>query len=311
MILTVTMNPSVDIRYNLEHLNVDAVNRVANVSKTAGGKGLNVSRVLVQLEEEVAATGFLGGSLGSFIRTQINDLGINDRFIDSIEDTRNCIAIIHDGQQTEVLESGPVISEREQIEFLKQFRSYVKNTEIVTISGSLPKGLDANFYVKLLEIAHEHDTKVLLDTSGEALKVSLKSARKPYLIKPNEDELADIAGREINTKEQIIEALKNPVLDGISWIVVTLGEQGALIRHEDQFYQVQIPKVEVKNPVGSGDSVIAGFAAGIRKNLADEDLIKFGISMGILNAMEEKTGHINPQKIEWCTDQLDVKNLSI
>ncbi|WP_301109570.1 1-phosphofructokinase [Sporosarcina sp.] len=311
MILTVTMNPSVDIRYNLEHFNLDAVNRVANVSKTAGGKGLNVSRVLIQLGEEVAATGFLGGSLGSFIRTQISDLLIKDRFIDSIEDTRNCIAIIHDGQQTEVLESGPVISEKEQTEFLEQFRSYVKNAEIVTVSGSLPKGLDTNFYTKLLEIAQEHDAKVLLDTSGEALKVSLESVCKPYLIKPNEDELADIAGKEINTKEQVIEALQNPVLDGIPWIVVTLGGQGALIRHEDQFYQVQIPKVEVKNPVGSGDSVIAGFAAGIRRKLADEELIKFGISMGVLNAMEEKTGHIDPQKIEWCTDQIDMKKITI
>lgn len=311
MILTVTMNPSVDIRYNLEHLHLHAVNRVANVSKTAGGKGLNVSRVLVQLEEEVAATGFLGGSLGSFIRTQITSLTIKDYFIDSREDTRNCIAIIHDGQQTEVLESGPVISEEEQSEFLEQFHSHVKRAEVITISGSLPKGLDTNFYVKLLEIAQQHQVIVLLDTSGEALKVSLENEVKPYLIKPNEDELADLVGKEIKTHEQVIEALQNPILDGIPWVVVTLGGQGAMIRHENVLYQVQIPAIEVKNPVGSGDSVIAGFAAGIRRKLPDEELIKFGISMGVLNAMQKKTGCIDPEKIEWCTEQIYLKKLTL
>src|SRR5699024_248913 len=99
----------------------DDVNRVQNVSKTAGGKGLNVSRVLQQLQEDVAASGFLGGSLGDFIRTQLGNAGIQDFFTPVDGETRNCIAVIHDGKQTEILEGGPNISEQEAQRFLDHF----------------------------------------------------------------------------------------------------------------------------------------------------------------------------------------------
>lgn len=307
MILTVTLNPSVDISYKLDHLQLDTVNRVKNPSKTAGGKGLNVSRVLVQLEEKVAATGFLGGSLGGFIRKQLNDLQIKDDFVDIMEETRNCIAMIHDDKQTEVLESGPEISKQEAMELLKQFNSFVKETEIITISGSLPKGLETNYYGELLKIANGNHSKVLLDTSGKTLKHSLESEYKPYLIKPNQEELADLVGKEINTEQDVIQALNNPILNGIQWIVVTLGGQGAIIRHEETLYRVQIPEVEVVNPVGSGDSVIAGFARGLSQKLPEKDLIKYGIAMGVLNAIEEKTGYINTQNINWCINEIQVE----
>src|SRR5690625_1318603 len=114
MILTLTLNPAVDISYKLDQLSMDTVNRVEDVSKTAGGKGLNVARVLTQLGEEVAASGFLGGRLGNCIRSQIDLLGINDFFIEISGETRNCIAVIHEGKQTEILESGPTIPKAEE-----------------------------------------------------------------------------------------------------------------------------------------------------------------------------------------------------
>lgn len=117
MILTVTLNPSVDMSYKMDQLNLDTVNRVGDVLKTAGGKGLNVARVLKQLGEDTAATGFLGGSLGDFIRGQMVELAVQDHFVGIAGDTRNCIAIIHEGQQTEILESGPEISTAEAILF--------------------------------------------------------------------------------------------------------------------------------------------------------------------------------------------------
>lgn len=309
MILTVTLNPSVDIRYNLEHLELDAVNRVVNVSKTAGGKGINVSRVLVQLEEQVAATGFLGGSLGEFIRTQIKDMSIRDHFIEVAGDTRNCIAVIHDGKQTEILESGPEISPSQAKNFLQQFQSFAKEAEIITVSGSLPRGLETNFYAEILKSAHASDSIVLLDSSGDALKRSLEGEHKPYLIKPNQEELADLVGLEIETEQDVIQALREPVLQGIPWIVVTLGGQGALVRFENTMYRVQIPKVEVKNAVGSGDSVIAGFASAISRKLSQTETIKHGVAMGVLNAMQEQTGHIDPKQVDWCINQIQVEKL--
>ena len=124
MILTITLNPAVDISYKLDYFSLDTVNRVEDVSKTAGGKGLNVARVLHQLGEDVAASGFLGGSLGDFIRTQLAAIGIQDFFVPIDGETRNCIAIIHEGKQTEILESGPVISASEAELFLEKFTEY-------------------------------------------------------------------------------------------------------------------------------------------------------------------------------------------
>lgn len=309
MILTITLNPAVDISYKLEHLSLGALNRIEGVSKTAGGKGLNVARVLHQLGEDVSASGFLGGFLGSSISAQIKEIGIKDSFVQISGETRNCIAIIHDGKQTEILESGPLISDIEAELFLEKFTEYVQQVEMVTISGSLPKGLAPDFYVKLIAIANRHGVRVILDSNGELLSSILESKNKPYLIKPNKEELGDLLGQQSIDEVQIMEALISPLFIHIPWIVVTLGADGAIVKHDEKFYRAKAPKIEAINPVGSGDSVVAGFAAGLVHGLEDEDLIKLGLSMGVLNAMEEKTGHINIGKIDWAIEKIEVDRI--
>lgn len=309
MILTITLNPAVDISYKLEQFSLDTVNRVGDVSKTAGGKGLNVARVLQQLGEVVAASGFLGGSLGDFIRSQIGLLAIQDFFVGIAGETRNCIAIIHEGQQTELLEAGPVISNQEAAIFLEKFTGIVQQVDIVTISGSLPKGLPSDFYTKMVEIANEHDTRVLLDSNGALLTSIVKSENKPYLIKPNAEELADLLGKKSLDEVQIRQALTSSLFADIPWVVVTLGADGAIIKYGDHLYRVTAPKVEAINPVGSGDSVVAGFAAGFSRGLIGEELMKFGLSMGVLNAMEEKTGYIDVEKMAWVVEQMHVEKI--
>lgn len=308
MILTITLNPSVDISYKLPGpFALDTVNRVTDVSKTAGGKGLNVTRVLQQLGEDVAATGFLGGSLGDFIRQEISTLGIQDYFVGIEGATRNCIAVIHEGQQTEILESGPTVSNNEAELFLEELSSNMNQAKLLTISGSLPRGLADDYYNKVLAMAQQQNIPVLLDTKGKLLGHALKNKSKPYLIKPNQEELADLLGKQLRDEADAIAALKSQQFADVPWVVVTLGANGALVKHEQTIYKVTIPEVNAVNPVGSGDAVIAGFAAGLSRGLADEALIKLGLTMGVLNAMEEKTGHIDPSKVDWCMEQMQVK----
>lgn len=309
MILTITLNPAVDISYKLGKFSLDTVNRVGDVSKTAGGKGLNVARVLHLLGEEVAASGFLGGSLGGFMRSQIEMLDIKDLFVEIAGETRNCIAIIHEGKQTEILEAGPVISDKEASVFLEEFTKSIKQVDIVTISGSLPKGLPTDFYKKTLDIANLHGARVLVDTNGALLASILKNENKPYFIKPNAEELADLLGEKTLDEVQIREALTLSLFANIPWVVVTLGADGAIIKYGDRLYRVKAPKVEAINPVGSGDSVVAGFAAGYVRGLVDEDLMKFGLSMGVLNAMEEKTGHVDVENMVWVVEQMKVERI--
>lgn len=309
MILTVTLNPSVDINYKIDDFQIDGTNRTGDISKTFGGKGLNVARVVKQLDARVGASGFLGGHLGQFIRDEIDKSEIQDYFIEIEGCTRNCIAVIHDGRQTEILESGPVIQEKEQQQFMNTLSELMENTKIITISGSLPKGLDDRFYSRILEMAEQLNVKVLLDTGGRLLDTTLSCDFKPFFIKPNREEFGELIGLEEINEMQVLETLKMDQMASISLIVVTLGDQGAYVKYNNVIYKAEVPKVHAINPVGSGDSVVAGFAVGLSRNMHDSKLIKFGLSMGILNAMESETGSIDTNNIEWCMKKITLEKL--
>ncbi|MCF1685387.1 tagatose-6-phosphate kinase [Tetragenococcus halophilus] len=293
MILTITMNPSIDISYPLDKLVIDRVNRVSNISKTAGGKGLNVTRVLHQLNEPVKASGLLGGNFGQYIRKRLDEESMKHDFSEISSETRNSIAILHEGNQTEILENGPEINEKELNTFFETYKRLLQEVDIVTISGSLPKGVKRDYYSILIEEANRQKVKTLLDTSGETLTKSIQDNSKPDLIKPNEEEISQVLGQKVETIVELQKALKNDLFDGIEWIVVSLGENGALVKHKNNIYKVDVPNIEAVNPVGSGDSILAGLAYGISNGKTPEETMKIGMVTGMLNAMNQKTGHID------------------
>lgn len=310
MILTITLNPSVDVAYPLENLVLDKVNRVGQVRKTAGGKGLNVTRVLADSGEQVVASGFLGGRLGDYIEENL-PRGVEPAFFRIAGETRNCIAILHDGgQQTEILEAGPSLSEAEGQAFLDHFAGLLEPATVVVLSGSLPAGLPTDYYVSLLELARRAGKPVVLDCSGEALRAVLMSDQKPTVIKPNNEELSDLLGLEV-TKDinQLKEVLQDQLFAGIDWIVVSLGAGGAFAKHGDQFYRVTIPKIDVVNPVGSGDATVAGIASAICHQEEDADLLKKANVLGMLNAQEEMTGHVNMANYDKLYQKLKVEEV--
>ena len=154
MILTITTNPSVDISYELEEFKIDDVNRTNEVLKDAGGKGIHVGYVLNELGANIVHSGFFGGALGEYIKKTLEDKGQESRFIEIEEDTRNCIAILHEGKQTEILEKGPTISSKEEEEFLERLDEISAGCDYINISGSLPSGLDVSFYKKIIDYAN-------------------------------------------------------------------------------------------------------------------------------------------------------------
>lgn len=311
MIVTVTMNPSIDISYPLATLKIDTVNRTNKVTKTAGGKGLNVTRVIHDLGGDVLATGVLGGFHGAYIAEELKKAGIKQDFTPIAEESRDSIAILHEGNQTEILESGPTVSEDEQAAFLEKFEELIKQADIVTISGSLAKGFPSDFYQKLVQIAQQHAVKVLVDTSGESLKQVITAKQKPYLIKPNLEELEALLGQAFSLEEldDIQAALSQPLFEGIEWIVVSLGKHGAIAKYQDTFYRVKIPTIQVVNPVGSGDSTIAGFAYGLSKAMPPMDLLKMCMATGMANAQENKTGHVDPANVKNHFEKITVKKI--
>lgn len=249
MILTITLNPSIDISYPLKKFEIDTVNRIANPIKTAGGKGLNVTRVLNQLGDKVVASGLLGGKLGEFLETELGNSSIEHSFFHIEGETRNCIAILHEGNQTEILEQGPNISNKEANGFLDYFRNLISDFTLVSISGSLPSGLSSDYYVQMLSICEEKNIPVVLDCSGTPLQEVLTASKKPKVIKPNTEELSQLLGVEVtNDINQLKSTLQSKLFDGIEWVIVSMGSKGAFAKHWNKFYKVSIPKIEVKNP---------------------------------------------------------------
>ncbi|HEL1013839.1 TPA: tagatose-6-phosphate kinase [Streptococcus equi subsp. zooepidemicus] len=310
MILTVTLNPSIDISYPLNRLTLDTVNRVDRTTKTAGGKGLNVTRVLAEAGQSVMATGFIGGKLGDFVIHQLQEQGISNQFFKIKGETRNCIAVLHEGMQTEILEAGPYIDMDEAEGFLNHMSIIAKQFDALTFSGSLPKGLTAHYYQDLITMARAYGSKVVLDCSGALLKAVLASKDKPTVIKPNLEELEDLIGQPVTLdEERLISLLSQPLFEGIEWIIVSLGAQGAFAKHHNRFYRVTIPKIEVVNPVGSGDATVAGIAWALAEGDDDETLLKKANVLGMLNAQETRTGHVNMAHFDELFDRIQVEEV--
>ncbi|MEH7376344.1 tagatose-6-phosphate kinase [Neobacillus drentensis] len=297
MILAVTMNPSVDISYPIQDFKLDAVNRVENVRKTAGGKGLNVARVVKQMGEAVLATGVIGGTIGDYIIQELTKSDIRNHFYKINQESRNCIAILHDGKQTEILESGPILSAEEGAAFLEKYRELLSEVSLVTISGSLPKGLESGFYRQMVEIGREKGIPVIVDTSGESLRQVLRHKVKPFVIKPNIAELSLLLGIEVEQSISILKkVLTNEWFHGVEWVVISMGGDGAFVKHGKDYYRVTVPLIDVVNPVGSGDATVAGLAVALNRKQSVPDVLKTAMTTGLLNTMQARTGYIDRAK---------------
>ncbi|WP_259416971.1 tagatose-6-phosphate kinase [Bacillus toyonensis] len=307
MILAVTMNPSVDISYPIQDFKLDDVNRVENVRKTAGGKGLNVARVVKQMGEDILATGVIGGTIGDYIIQELTKSDIRNHFYKINQESRNCIAILHEDKQTEILETGPSVSADEGDAFLEKYRELLSEVSIVTISGSLPKGLESGFYRQMVEIGREKGIPVIVDTSGEPLRQILNHHVKPFAIKPNISELFQLFGMEVEESVRSLkQLLNNKLFHGIEWIVVSMGAAGSFLKHGADYYRVTIPAIKVMNPVGSGDATVAGLAVALKRKQAVSDILKTAMTTGMLNTMEEVTGYIDPEKFGQFFEMVEV-----
>lgn len=307
MIITITPNPSIDVSYYMEEFQLDAVNRCYDYNKTAGGKGLNVSKVLKIIGEDLLATGFAGGKSGEFIEEGLKERNIKSRFIKIAGETRTSLAIQHEDTSTEIREAGPTISTEEEQEFLDLLKDLAEKADTFCISGSLPLGLDYSFIEKVLNITK--DKKLIVDTSGENLrKIVFESAIKPYAIKPNLDEIMELTGLE-KEELKIEEILKGDLFKDIPLVMVSLGKEGAVAKYKDSLYRMTVPVIKAVNSVGSGDSTIAGLAYGISHQLEIKETFKLAMSLGVLNALEKEIGYININHLEDMKEKIKVEEI--
>ena len=216
---------------------------------------------------------------------------------------------MHEGNQTEILEKGPTITKSESDNFLEHFEKLVKSKEIkiIAISGSLPDGLEINYYSKMIGICEKYKKSVVLDCSGKALLEVLKNKYKPKVIKPNTEELSQLIGKDVSKNpDELKKVLKDKLFEKIEWIIVSLGADGAFAKHNDKFYKVNVPNIKVVNPVGSGDSTVAGITSAIHENASDQDLLRKANVLGMLNAMEKLTGFVNLENYDKLFNEVEI-----
>ncbi len=309
MIAAFTLNVSLDRRYVLSGNTVGAVNRVQDCSLSAGGKGLNVARVLHALGEPVLAGGIVGGNAGNYILRRLDEEGITYRFSSAAGETRSCINIfdLATGVQTEYLEPGMFVNPEEYKAFLKDFDEIAANCKLITISGSLPKGLAAETYAQLVQRAKALGCKVLLDASGAALAAAIDS--KPYYIKPNEDEIKALCGCDTDNEAQLAEAALQLHKKGISKVVLSMGSRGALLACEEGIFRAVPPKIQAVNTVGCGDSMTAAFAAATEKKLSPEEALAYAVAVSAASALSPDTGGLNVQDFINLKDKIQVYRL--
>ena len=309
MILTVTLNASIDKRYVVDGFGVAAVNRVRECSYTPGGKGLNVSKPAAIAGADVVATGFVGGHAGAYIEENLKPFGITPAFYHMKDESRSCINIWDTvrHEQTEFLEPGFTVGEEDFRRFEEHFSRLLPDASVVTMSGSTPKGLDGRAYVRLIEICRASGKKVILDTSGPLLEEAIKA--KPYMIKPNIDEIRLLTGKSCDDFNDMADAARRVHDGGVAVVAVSLGGDGSFLVCDSGMYRMRVPKVDAVNTVGCGDSFIAGFAIGLTKGLPVEECMKLAGAVSAAAALREETGFFVMEDMERILPQVSVKRI--
>ena len=287
MIFTVTCNPALDCAVQLNGLAVGALNRTAGATLTPGGKGINVSRVLVALGEDTKAHGIIAGSNGDMLNDALLNMDVLTCFVRLPEGQTRINVKLYGEQETELNAPGPVVSEAKMEQLLKDLEvlCWPKEKHLVCLCGSLPPGMPADSYARML-VAVKDCARAIVDTTGEALLCALRE--KPWLVKPNRDELAALVGKELPTLDDVMEAARWLQEQGAQNVLVSLGKEGALLCTAEgkRLYQ-PAPDGKVIGTVGAGDSLVAGFAAGWHRYGDMAQALRLGIACGSATACSE------------------------
>jgi tagatose 6-phosphate kinase len=308
MILTITLNASIDRTTFINNFTIGKINRSDQPIESAGGKGLNVTRVLKILGVESVATGFIGGKSGERLEDLMNHEGFRHDFVKMNGNTRSCLAIVDKEKNnlTEINENGPKISNEELESLYKKVEELSSKAKITVISGSLPTSLPSDVYGNLITIAKKNGSTTFLDASRQALKDSIGSV--PYMIKPNKTEAEELLGFELNNQEDWMKGIYF-LTEYCSLACITFEDKGCVIGNKREIYHASAPKIRVVNSVGSGDSFLAGFISGYHNNKSLSDCMKMAIAAGSSNAMTDRAGLIFKNDFENLLNQVEVTKI--
>ncbi|MGA7854868.1 MAG: hexose kinase [Candidatus Acidiferrales bacterium] len=315
MIVCVSANPAMDRRLRVGSLAVGEVNRALSAQGFAGGKAAHVAMAARALGASAAWVGFLGGAIGQECALQLESLGIQVAAINTVASTRVNLEIIDESARvTEVLEPGAAPSIAESDEFLRACVRGMRGDwkpAVLVISGSLPAGLGADFYIALIEAARAASTKVFVDTSGEALRESAKA--RPDFVKVNRAEAEALVGRPLATAQEMVQAAREIVDGGAASAAITLGREGLIwLEHKGgPLWQARPPRLKAISAVGSGDATLAGFAHAAAQGIGGEDALRLATACGAANCVALAPGRIELATVQALVPQIEVQQLAL
>ena len=305
MIYTVTLNPSIDYVINLEHLNIGHINRIDTENVYPGGKGINVSRILKTLGYDNIATGFISDFTGNFIIKSLTDLDVKSDFIKLDNGFTRINIKIKSNEETEINGSGPDISEEKLHELFNKL-SKLEEDDILVLAGSIPNTLKEDLYEKIMEHVKQSNVKVVVDATKNLLLNVLKY--NPFLIKPNNHELEEMFDAKLENVEDIITYGKKLQEMGARNVLVSRGKDGALlITENNEVFVSNVPKGEVINSVGAGDSMVAGFISAYINTNSYEEALKLGAASGSATAFSSDLA--NRELIDKLTNEIKVERI--
>lgn len=300
MIYTVTVNPAIDYIVQLKQLTLGEVNRMDYDNKLPGGKGINVSRILKELGHDNTALGFLGGFTGEFVDHSLQELGLRTNFTKIAADTRINVKVKAQ-TETEINGQGPQITADEVQAFSDQFEQLTP-ADTVIFAGSLVPSLSNDFYLDLIKIIRSKGAQFVIDTTGESLMKTL--SEHPLVVKPNNHELADLFGVELNSIADIVKYARKLLELGAQHVLVSMAADGGLMVTKDHVYRSKAPKGTVINSVGAGDSMIAGFTGTFARTQDPQEAFKYGLACGSATTFSEDLA--TSEKIKEILPQIEI-----
>jgi 1-phosphofructokinase family hexose kinase len=289
-IYTLTLNPGLDRTLTVSSLAEDAVLRATSSRLDWGGKGFNVSRALKALGEESIALGIVGGFTGQMLTQGLATLGIATDFVQIDAETRTNTVIeeAHSGRYIKVNEAGPIVDAAALEMLVARIETHRAPASYWALCGSLPPGVPANFYARLIASLQSRGALACLDSSGEALRLGLEAA--PFLVKPNREEASEIPGISITDLPSARRAAASILERGVKLVALTLDADGLLLAVRDESIHVRPPQASVQTTVGVGDALLAGVTRALLHELPLVDVARWGVACGTAAAMTPGIG---------------------
>lgn len=309
MIVTVTLNPALDKTIQIDTFRISEVNRVLSVREDAGGKGINVSKLIHSLGGETIAVGAVAGAVGDFIEKQLDELGTPHDFVHTEGNTRTNTKIVDISLKTytDINEPGTPLSQEALDQIEEKIFKYATEDGVVVFSGSIPSNVGKDIYGHWIKKVKAKGIKTILDADGELLKKGIEAG--PYLIKPNIHELEMLYNKKFETREEAIRFAKNLLDYDIEIIALSMGGHGCAFITKDKIYFAKAIPVEVKSTVGAGDSMVAALAYAIQKNASLKEAIKLAVAAATASITNEGTQMGTKDQIEFWKDRVEFELL--